>query len=236
MDKNCRNLILLSCLFFAILRGYSQDPDSITVISMTGVRTDTVPPHLRTTSHIKPARKDNFWRRIQLGGNLGFQFGTITGFNISPEAKIRTVDQLYVGVGFIYQYFKYNDYFYDWDNQEFINYSSNTFGGRIFLRYYLRSLFDGWAGNFYAHVEYEYLNYVIPFEQDPNGPIEDPFNNRYKRGTDHLEIQSVFVGGGYSQPVTDRIFIDLLVLFNLNDSPESPYTNPVFRLGVGVGL
>jgi hypothetical protein len=55
-------------------------------------------------------------------------------------------------------------------------------------------------------------------------------------GSQMIELNSIFVGGGYRQPVSNRVAIDLLILFNLNDSYNSPYSNPIFRLGVGVGL
>jgi len=237
MSKLIRYFLLLLIIPLG-WTGYSQNPDSITVIPMVTVKTDTVQPGQQKARTGRTARPDNFWRRIALGGNIGFQFGTVTGFNIAPEARIRTIDYLYVGVGFIYQYFRFKDYFYDLTEKDYISYTSNTFGGRIYARYYLRSLFDNWAGNFYAHVEYEYLHYIIPFELDPNGKYQAVYypNDFYSRGREVRDIQSIFVGGGYSQPISNRVFLDFLILINLNDSPYSPYTNPVFRLGVGVGL
>ncbi|MBE0647274.1 MAG: hypothetical protein IH596_05790 [Bacteroidales bacterium] len=233
-----RNFFILICLFTFSLTSFCQNPDSITIIPLASSKSDSVKPVKQAVGAPRARRPDSFWRRISLGGNLGFQFGTVTGFNISPEARIRTVDQLYVGVGFIYQYFRFKDSFYDTVNLDYVSYTSNTFGGKIYLRYYLRSLFEGWAGNFFVHTEYEYLHFVIPFEYDPNGRFVDIYNpvQRYSEGREVLDVHSVFIGGGYSQPISNRVFIDLLVLFNLNDSPASPYTNPVFRLGVGVGL
>jgi hypothetical protein len=184
----------------------------------------------------KPRNPDNFWRRVAVGGNLGFQFGSVTGISVAPEVRIRTIDQLYVGFRFIYQYYYYNDYFFDWDTGEYLDYSSSTYGGGVYLRYYLASLFDNFARNFYGHVEYEYLFYQRPFVMDGIGNITDPYLNRFSRGNQTVEVNSLFVGGGYRQPVTTHVSIDLLILFNLNDSYNSPYSNPVFRLGVGVGL
>jgi len=235
-----KRIALLAASFLILLStGLSQNPDSITVIPMATASKDSVKQGVTRTAPAAYQRPDNFWRRISLGGNIGFQFGTVTGFNISPEVRIRTIDQLYVGVGFIYQYFRFRDYFYDTLNLEYVSYTSNTFGGRVYLRYYLRSLFNGWAGNFYVHTEYEYLHYVIPFQPDPNGryvDIWDLMQQRYSKGREVFDVHSIFVGGGYSQPISNRVFIDLLIMFNLNDTPNSPYTNPVFRLGVGVGL
>ncbi len=185
----------------------------------------------------KPAiPKDNFWRRLSVGGNVGFQFGTVTGIMISPEVRIRTVDQLYVGLGFTYQYFRYRDYYWDDINKNYLDFSSNVYGGRIYLRYYLRSLFHSWIGNLFAHAEYEYMAYIQPYHYDPLGRIYDPYNNTLAPGQSTVSYNSVLIGGGYSQPIGGRVFMDLLILFNLNDTYYSPYSNPVFRIGVGVGL
>lgn len=231
---------LLIPLFFILLAlsVIAQQPDSLIIIPMNGSKPDTNQYQLRPSgSNARLRNPDSFWRRVSVGGNLGFQFGTITGFNISPEVRIRTVDQLYVGLGFIYQYFRVSNYFVDTTNWEYISYTSNTFGGRIYLRYYLASLLDNWVGNFFVHAEYEYLHYIIPFEYDPAGKYIDRYSGLpYSKGREVLQIHSVFLGGGYRQPISNRAFFDFLILFNLNDSPYSPYTNPVFRLGVGVGL
>ena len=201
------------------------------IFATSVVAQDTIP-----SLSSKPHRPDNFWRRVSVGGNLGFQIGSITGITVSPEVRIRTVDQLTVGLRFIYQYYYYKSYFYDTETNENLPYQSNVYGGGIYLRYYLSSLFDGFAGNFFGHVEYEYLSFVQPYLMSPVGKILDPYGNRYIRGNSTIEINSIFVGGGYRQPISNRVSMDLLILFNLNDSYNSPYTNPIFRLGVGVGL
>ena len=59
----------------------------------------------------KPKRPDNFWHRVSVGGNLGFQAGTVTGIALSPEIRIRTIDQLNVGLRFTYQYYYTKNYF-----------------------------------------------------------------------------------------------------------------------------
>jgi len=192
---------------------------------------DTIP-----SLSAKPRNPDNFWHRVSVGGNLGFQFGSVTGITISPEVRLRTVDQLYVGFRFIYQYYNYKNYFWDNDAQQFLRYESSTYGGGIYLRYYLSSLFNNFFGNLFAHVEYEYLYYTRPYTSAMGGHIFDPYGNTFISGNQVVEVNSIFVGGGYRQPITNKVSMDLLILFNLNDSYSSPYTNPIFRLGVGVGL
>jgi len=185
----------------------------------------------------KPRNPDSFWRRVSIGGNLGFQFGSVTGITVSPEMSVRTVDYLYVGIRMLYQYYNYKNYFWDIDTQSYLSYESSVYGGGIYLRYYLHSLFpDNFAGNLFAHVEYEYQTYTRPYTVSPGGHIYDPYGNPYMVGKEKVEINSLFVGGGYRQPISNRVAMDLLILFNLNDSYNSPYSNPIFRLGVGVGL
>ncbi|MCX6305433.1 MAG: hypothetical protein NT040_10725 [Bacteroidetes bacterium] len=184
----------------------------------------------------KPRQTDSFWHRVSVGGNIGVQFGSVTGISISPEVRIRTVDQLNVGLRFIYQYYYTRNYFYDTENKQDLPYKSNVYGGAIYLRYYLSSFFDNFLGNIFAHAEYEYLSYVQPYMLDSSGKIVDSFGNTYTRGNNVIEVNSIFVGGGYRQPLSNRVAMDFLILFNLNDSFDSPYSNPIFRLGVGVGL
>jgi hypothetical protein len=200
----------------------SQNADSIVVISSTSVQKDTAAYSSPKARKIQAAaRPDNFWRRVSVGGWLSFQFGTITGISVSPEVKVRAVNQLYPGAGFIYQYALYRDFYVDPVTRQTVDYSSSIIGARFFLRYYLSGLVDNFLGNFFAHTEYEYLSYVGHTEN-----YVDQVEN----------INSIFVGGGYKQPISSRAFFDLLILFNLNDTPNSPYTNPVFRFGFGIGL
>ncbi len=214
-------ILILTCLFLIIYIPETVGQDTLPSLSS------------------KPRRPDTFWRRVSVGGNLGFQFGTVTGITLSPEVRIRTIDQLYVGFRFIYQYYKYKNYFYNYKDQEYVDFTSSVYGGGIYLRYYLASLFDNFLGNIFAHVEYEYMTYSRPFVQSgppPDGYIQDPYNYWYRPGNQIIEINSIFVGGGYRQPIGNRVSMDLMLLFNINDTYNSPYSNPIFRLGVGVGL
>ena len=192
--------------------------------------------HVSFGQESQKQKKHDFWQRVSVGGNLGLQFGTVTAINISPEVMLRVVDQFHLGVGFSYDYLQSKKYFWDDPNQQYLDFKANVYGGRVFARYYLRSLFDNFVGNLFAHAEYEYLYYTRPFKLDPSGTIYDPFGYTYNRGKDFLEINSLFVGVGYEQPFTERAFMDILILYNINDTYTSPYSNPVFRLGFGFRL
>lgn len=197
----------------------------------SAVAQDTI-PSLSTS----PDRPDNFWRRVSVGGNLGFQFGSVTGITIAPDVAVRTVDNLHVGTRLIYQYYNYKDYFWNNHTNEYLGYKSNVYGGALYLRYFLSGLFDNFLGNLFAHAEYEYQYYIRPYISTTGGYIFDPYGNAYVPGNEVIEINSIFLGGGYRQPLAGRVSMDFMVLFNLNETYNSPYSNPIFRLGVGVGL
>lgn len=238
------NAVILALATAICLSSYiaaAQVNDSITVIQYTpqkGKPGDTSSVSKQPVNKIPRVHKDNFWSRVTVGGWVSFQFGSITGISISPEAKVRIVGQLWGGLGFTYQYYRFNDWYMN--TQTFVkeDFSSNTYGGRIFLRYYLASFFDNFLGNLYAHVEYEYLTYVSPFTYTSpvTGIYVDQNGNYYIKKNETIRINSIFVGGGYRQPISNRTFIDFLILFDINNTPNSPYSNPIFRIGVGVGL
>ena len=88
------------------------------------------------------------------------------------------------------------------------------FGGGLGLQYFI---FE----NVFAHVEYETLAY----------------NTREPNQTAYMQqYDSFFVGGGYNQRIGGNSAMYILVLWNLNDTQYSPYSNPVIRVGFSFGL
>ncbi len=87
--------------------------------------------------------KERFADKIFTGGNLGFQFGTVTFAEVSPLVGYKITKKFHAGIGATYQYYHYKDKYYDFE--------TNVYGGRVFTRY----LFTDYL---FGHVEYEYLN------------------------------------------------------------------------------
>ena len=90
-------------------------------------------------------------------------------------------------------------------------YSTNVFGGRAFARYYV-------IQNIFGQAEYEILNFE---------PYIEP---------ERVNVHGILLGGGYRQMIGEKSFVSIVVLWNLNESTYSPYSNPVIRMGFGVGL
>lgn len=156
-----------------------------------------------------PANDDSFWDKIYIGGNFGLQFGTTTVVNLSPQVGYRVTDKFVPGIGITYIYYNFRD-----PNNNNKRYETNVYGGSVFGKYFF-------TDNLFAHAEYEELN------------LEgyDVFLKKYSR----IWVPSAFVGGGYNQPLGQRGFIQLLLLFEVLQDRNSPYyrNNPVVRIGFG---
>ena len=95
-----------------------------------------------------------------------------------------------------------------------INYSASIYGGRIFNQFLI-------IENLFAHVEYALLNIEVQ-----TGAFE----------TERRWFGLPLIGGGIRQELFGNSFLDLLILYNLNDSYLLPYPNPIIRVSVNVGL
>lgn len=149
--------------------------------------------------------------RLVFGGNLGFQFGTVTILDISPIVGYKITDRFVAGVGVTYQYFE--------DRTYVQTFSTSVYGGRLFGRYYI-------FNNLFAHGEYEILNYDAGFSD----PFVTSFNKR------RITANNFLVGGGYVFPITENSGFNIMVLYNLNENAESLYSNPIIRLGFTIGI
>ncbi len=168
----------------------------------------SAPVHGQFTNENKE-KKPDFRSRLFYGGGFGLQFGSATLIELSPLVGYKVTPKLGIGVSPTYKYYHYNNY-YGPD----LDLASNVYGGSIFARYtIIQSVF--------AHVEYETLFYNT---STPGYP------------TYMEQFNSFFVGGGYMQYFGANSGMYIEVLWNLNDTPNSPYTNPIFRVGFNVGM
>lgn len=161
-----------------------------------------------------------FRERVFFGGNFGFTFGNATSIIISPLAGYHITPRLAGGLGLRYEYLKYN-------YPGVLTFDTHIYGGSAFARY---MLIDDMAkdigigpekGGLFAQAEYEPLS-VENWYHDPANPVSD----------ERIILHSVLVGGGIYQPIGRRTGLLISVLWNLNESYNSIYSNPVIRLGI----
>lgn len=103
-------------------------------------------------------------------------------------------------------------YIYFSDNRFTPAFNTSVYGGGPFTQFFFLE-------NFLAHSEYEFLN-VEQFDS-PN---------------ERLFIQSWLVGGGYRSQIGGNSFAGFIILWDLIQDINSPYTNPIFRVNLGFGL
>ena len=154
--------------------------------------------------------------RLFFGGNFGLMFGTVTNIEISPLAGYYITPRLAAGTGIRFEYFR--------DKGYFDPYQTTIFGGNLFTRYTIiknlgEGLKIGLNTGIFGQVEYEALSLEKLY-------FEPPYTEPGR-----FILHSILVGGGIIQPVGRRSAFLVTILYNLNETSRSPYTNPVVRVG-----
>lgn len=106
-------------------------------------------------------------------------------------------------------------YDYIKDDRSGRDYTTSTYGGSIFGRYSV-------TPKFYAQAEVASYNYEY----------------FYVSGSDRDWVPFLFLGGGFVQPLGERSWLNIQVLFDVLQDNASPYDNwePFFSIGVGTGF
>jgi hypothetical protein len=138
--------------------------------------------------------------RVVWGGGFGMQFGDVTMIEISPKIGYRLTQRALLGAGGSYIYYREDYRSAGSGVYKTTFFSANLFGNYEFIE------------NLFGHIEYEALNFEY-FNQN--------INDYQKKW-----IGNFFIGPGYRQPIGDRGFIQISLLYNLNYTSLSPYPSP----------
>ncbi|MBB6610096.1 hypothetical protein H7F15_03515 [Pontibacter sp. Tf4] len=153
--------------------------------------------------------QERFIDRLYFGGSLGLQFGSYTNISLLPILGYRLTDRLSAGVGAVYQYVKDGPY------------SMNNYGGRVFAQVEVVDIGDG---ALLAHAEAETLSLEYLYLNSSRTAILK----------DRKTLVMPMFGAGYRQRISDKASFDLLLLYNANNDPVNPYSNPVIRAGINL--
>lgn len=189
-------------------------------------------------SNKKKSNDKPFKERLFVGGSFGFSLGSISSsVEVAPILGYAVSKDFIVGLGFIYRYIGSKDYYYNIDNGESFNYSTNLYGGSIWARYFLSRIGIPVIENLFLHAEIEPLIYDESFKYDPyNGDYIDIYGNLYVKEKYRQTFTGFYLGGGLRQMLGQRSYMYLEVLWNFNEELYTPYSNPRIRIGVAVGL
>lgn len=157
----------------------------------------------------------NFMDHTSIGGNLSLQFGSITYIVLAPLFNYRFKNYAEIGAGPFYQYYSEQD--------QYGTFTSSIYGGRAVGMVFL----PGSLSRFFIEGEYDVLN--VPDFQTylPNV---------------RTSIGIPLVGAGFRQMAGEKTFFTLALLFDLSNSPLSPYYiapntyAPEISAGIDVGL
>ena len=156
------------------------------------------------------------WRdRLYFGGNLSLSVGTITAIQISPLVGYRLTSRWSAGIGFDYEYYKSSGQYFG--NYHVSSYSTSIYGGNIFTNYVFLKNFPTDGISLLAQTEYDVLSLERKYFQDYTS-------------SGRFLLHSVFIGGGVRQRMGKRSSLNLLLLWNLNETQYSPYfSNPIIK-------
>lgn len=96
------------------------------------------------------------------------------------------------------------------------NTSASNYGGSLFGRYRV-------LPQLYTHAEFSAINYQLIYSLGE---------------TDRVWVPFLYLGGGYSQPISKNVWLNTQVLFDVLQDENSPYESwePFFSIGIGVGF
>lgn len=149
------------------------------------------------------------------GGGFGLSIGTDhTSVSASPLVGYKITDPFSVGTSFTYQYVS--------TNTSFGKASYSNYGIAPFTRFQI--------DEYFAHAEFEYLNYEYATGVDSEGNLT----------TERDGYNALWLGGGYQENVGRNAGFFLLALYNVlydpNELPQ-PYASPLsIRAGFAFGF
>lgn len=156
------------------------------------------------------------WRdRLFFGGNFSLSVGTVTLIEVSPLVGYRLTPRWSAGIGIKYEYYKSS--YQNFGSYATENYSTSIYGTNVFTNYVFFKNFLSEGLSLMAQVEDETLSLEKKY-----------FKDYYSSG--RFVLNSVFAGGGIRQRIGRRSSINILLLFNLNETQNSPYpSNPILK-------
>jgi len=155
-----------------------------------------------------------FW-----GGALWAGFGSYTYVDVNLIFGSQVTERLNLGVIGKYQYHK--------DKRAIGgDFETSVYGGSVFSQYAIvkdfRELFKiRDRSGIIAHVEYEFLNTKYNYLYFN---VADPQKGRYW-------LNNVLIGGGYFQHMGERSKTFIILLWNVTETVDNPYTYPQLRIG-----
>jgi hypothetical protein len=173
-----------------------------------------------STWSVYAQEEENYKGEFYLAPDFGLMLGTINQIEVSPAIGYHLSDRFSIGCGFKYEFYSQTRVY---TNQTQVK--TQIYGPRAFVRYTVfRNLGSflpiGMNTSLFLHSEFEALNLEKKFFYYPNFPDDGRF-----------WYNTILIGGGFSQAASERLRVNILVLWNTDAGNISLYNNPVIRFG-----
>jgi hypothetical protein len=145
------------------------------------------------------------------GGSFGLQFGTLTNIQVSPVVGLWVLPRLAVAAGPNFTYYKYYD-------EETTMYGGKFYTQFVVLQDLSNILPVGLHTGIFLHLEDELLN------------LESAYWQVAPYTSERFTVNTILLGGGMSQQLGQRSFMNIIVLWALQDPGYAIYSNPEIRL------
>jgi hypothetical protein len=194
---------------FIAMQSVAQVQDTIVVRDTVVVKKQTVLLDEEVVDERSVEKESKFDKsKLYYGGYVNASFGNYTVLGAAPLVGYKLTPKFSVGGQITYEYVK--------DKRYSTDYETSSYGFSAFSRLRLFPQLN-------AHVEFAQMNYEL-------------YNSIGK--SDREWVPFLFVGGGYSQPISKRTWFTAQVLFDVINDEDSPYKDwePYFSVGFGVGF
>jgi hypothetical protein len=148
--------------------------------------------------------------RFYFGGSFGLVLGTFTQIELSPYIGWRFTPNWSVGGGIIFQYYG--------SSSSYGKYSTAIYGSNLFTKYTIVRDFPTKNLSLFAYSGYEALSLDRKYFKEGNE-------------SGRFIMNSLLIGGGLRQYLGGRSSVEILILYNINQSFLSPYNTPTIRIG-----
>ena len=159
--------------------------------------------------------------RWYISPDFGLILGNITMIEVAPTIGYNLTPSFSAGVGGKYEYYRQLNYY-----TRAVEINTSLYSLRSFLRLVLvpdlgEVLPISHRFSLFSYVEYEALN----LDEEYYGLLQSIDSERFWHHT-------ILAGGGVSQQISKRSFMNLMVLWDMTNSSSSPYSNPILRFGL----
>jgi len=211
-NKIVRNICFFISIFFFPFGSFAQD-----TIPVNPFPFDTTLIENSSIDTVREKKKATdqetntikpFKSRFYYGGYVNLTFGSYTVIGVEPSIAYKFTPRLSLGTKLTYEYIH--------EKQGSYVYEESNYGFSVFSRMRV-------TPRFYTHAEYSSMNYK--------------FYNEVSTG-ERKWVPFLFLGGGFSQPVTQNTWFNAEVLFDVLQNENSPYEDwaPFYSVGFGVGF